>query len=220
MSLFADHNLPFAVALAVMFLLAVAQVFGLGELLGGDADGDAVLAAGLDADFDADGTPAGGFIDGLLSLFGIGRVPFMIWLALFLFTFAALGVSIQGFAENLTGGPLYVWLAALFAGGAALPVTGILARPLAFIIPKDETTAVSLATLVGRRATISDGVARAGSPARAQVRDHHGRAHNVMVVPHEADGEMHAGETVLLVRREDQLFVAAALEERRLAPTD
>lgn len=216
MSLFADHNLPFAVALGIMVLLAVAQFLGVSDMLDGtDTDVD------LDVDFDADTDVASvGAVDGLMSLIGLGRVPFTIWLASFLFIFAGIGVGTQMFAENLTGSPLYVWLAALIAGGAALPVNGIVVRPLAAILPQDETTAVSVNTLVGRRAQILDGTARAASPARARVRDYHGQAHNVMVEPHDQTETLQAGETVLLVRREGGTFFASRLDEPRLAPTD
>ena len=142
-----------------------------------------------------------------------------LWFALFLFVFAAIGLSGQELAESLTGAPLYAWLAALLAGGAALPVTGALARPLGAIMPKDHTTAVNTASLLGRRATITDGVARSGSPARAKVRDVHGQVHHLMVEPHEESSELHAGDEVLLVRREGNQFYATALAERRLSPT-
>lgn len=205
MSLLADHNLPFAVALALMVLLALLQAFGLGGLLG-------------EADADADAHADGGLADGLLLFLGIGRVPLMIWLASFLLLFAALGVGIQALAESLTGAPLDVWLGAVLAGAAALPVTGTLVRPLAHILPGDETTAVGLDSLVGRRAKIAIGRAAAGHPARALVLDRHGRAHNVMVEPHEPDSEMLEGDEVLLVRRESETFYGVALQERRLAP--
>lgn len=211
MTLFEPHNLPFAAALALMLALATAQAIGLGDMSGGDAE----------IDFDADGDAAisAGPIDGLFTLLGIGRVPFMIWLATFLLAFAALGLGIQELAESLTGSPLYRWLAAVFAGGAALPVTGIIARPLGRILPQDESTAVSTASLVGRRATITDGTARSGSPARARVKDIHGQAHYVMVEPHEVSSEFLSGDEVLLVRREGQTFYGMATRERRLSPT-
>ena len=41
-----------------------------------------------------------------------------------------------------------------------------------------------------------------------------------MVEPHEASAELHAGDDVLLVRREGDQFYATALAERRLSPTD
>jgi hypothetical protein len=203
MSLLADHNMPFAAALVLMLLIALLQAFGLGHVFGDH-----------DLDADADGGP----IDGLLSFLGIGRVPFMVWLASFLLTFAALGVGGQALADNLLGAPLDRWLAAALAAVAALPVTGVLARPIAAILPGDETTAVGLDSLVGRRAQIVTGRAAAGHPARARVHDHFGHAHYVMVEPHEAGSEMLEGDELLLVRRESETFYGVALQERRLAP--
>jgi len=203
MSLLADYNMPFAVALVVMVLLGLVQAVGLGGLLG-DADADA----------DADS----GFADGLLSFLGIGRVPLMIWLISFLVLFAAVGVGIQALADGLLGGPLDRWLAAVLAGLAAVPVNGLLVRPLAAILPGDETTAVGLDSLLGRRARIVTGKAAAGYPARAQVHDHHGQVHYVMVEPHEAGSEMLEGDELLLVRREHETFFGMPLQERKLAP--
>ncbi len=201
MSLLADHNLPFAIAFAVMIVLALVQFIGLG---GHDAHAD----SGTDADL-------GG---ALTTLLGIGRVPFMIWLVLFLFLFAALGVSIQGLAESLTGAPLYPWLAAAITLGATFPVTGMLVRPLARVLPGDETSAMGIDSLLGRRATISVGRASAGNPARARVFDVYGQLHNVMVEPHEAGSEMLEGDEALLVRREGEIFYGVPLAERKLAP--
>ena len=39
-----------------------------------------------------------------------------------------------------------------------------------------------------------------------------------MVEPHEAASELHAGDEVLLVRREGESFYATAVAERRLSP--
>ena len=209
MTLLEPHNMPFAAALVIMLILAIVQLIGVADF--GDAD--------VDLDTDGESLPDASMLDGLLTVLGIGRVPLTIWLALFLFLFAGIGLSIQELAANLTGNPLYSWLAALIAGVAALPVTGIFARPLGRIMPKDHTTAVSTDSLVGRRARITDGIARQASPARARVKDVHGQSHYVMVEPHEASSELHAGDEVLLVRREGNQFYATALAERRLSPT-
>lgn len=211
MTLLEPHNLPFAIAMGLMVLLALVQVLGLGDW-GMDADLDPEIGP------DADASLQPGMVEGLLTLLGVGRVPLTIWLALFLLMFAGIGLSVQELATSLTGAPLYSWLAAVIAAAAAVPVTGVLARPLGAILPKDHTTAVSTASLIGRRATITDGVARTGSPARARVRDIHGQAHYVMVEPHEQSSELHSGDEVLLVRREKDQFYATALAERRLSP--
>lgn len=202
MDLLEPHNLPFAAALCVMAVLALVQLIGLADFFG---------------DHDI-GHDSGGAMDGLLSLVGVGRVPFLIWLSLFLLAFAGLGLGIQASAENLTGGPLDAALASMFAGVAALPVAGLVSRPLGAILPGDETTAISVDELIGRRAHITDGVARRGSPARARVNDRHGMMHHVMVEPHEDSSELRAGEEILLVRREGEGFIAMELADRALSP--
>ncbi len=211
--MFADHNLPFSVALLLLALLAIVQLIGVGDF---STDG------GLDGDIDSDtaeGLGGAGFADSLASIIGLGRVPFTIWLGALLFLFAGLGFSIQMLAEGVLGAPLYGLLAAAIAGVAALPVTGVIVRPLGRILPQDETTAVSTDTLVGRRATISIGRAAHLSPARGQVMDRHGRPHQVMIEPHDSAQVLIQGEEVLLVRREGETFYAVPLAERQLAPT-
>ena len=209
MAIFADYNLPFAIALGLMLLLALLQIVGVGDIFDSDVD--------LDTDVDA-GQVAG--IGGAVTtLLGIGRVPFFIWLVTLLFLFAGIGFGMQELAESLLGSPLDAVLAAVLSLVATLPLTGVLVRPLARIMPQDETSAVGLDSLVGRRATISTGRAARGFPARAKVRDRHGHVHHVMVEPHEDASEMHEGDEVLLVRREGQTFFGTPLAERRLSPT-
>ena len=180
----APENLPFAVALLVMLLIGAVEALGLGA-----------SAAHLDVDADA-------HIGGdLLGWLGVGRVPLLMLLVVFLAAFGLLGLALQQAA-----GPLGPGIAAAIAGAAALPVTGLGARGLARIMPRDETTAVSLDTLVGRRGTITVGTARRGSPAQARVRDVHGQPHYVMVEPHDENHPLAEGETVLLIRRDGHLF--------------
>jgi membrane protein implicated in regulation of membrane protease activity len=181
----APENLPFAVALTLMLLIGVVEALGLG-------------AGAVELDLDAD---AGG--GALLDWLGIGRVPLLMLLVVFLAAFGLLGLALQQAI-----GPLSAWIAGPIAAAAALPVTGIGARGLARIMPQDETTAVSLETLVGRRGTVTVGTARSGSPAQARVRDVHGQSHYVMVEPHDPGHSIAEGETVLLIRRDGHVFTA------------
>lgn len=213
MSLFSDYNMPFAIALGIMALLGVLQLVGIGSFdAGADLD--------LDVDSGADAATSGnaGIGGAITTLLGLGRVPLLVWLIVFLLLFALIGLSIQAFAADLTGSPLYSWLAALLSFGASVPATSLVVRPLARIIPQDETTAVSLDSLVGRRAKITNGRSAAGYPARASVRDRHGQVHYVMVEPHEDSSEMHEGDELLIVRREGQTFYGVAQAERKLSP--
>jgi hypothetical protein len=181
----APANLPFSVALLVMLLIGAVEAIGLGA-----------SAAHLDLHADADGGD-------LLGWLGIGQVPLLMLLVVFLALFGLIGLAIQQFA-----GPITLWIAAPAATAAALPLTGLGARGLARIMPGDETTAVSLDDLVGRRGTITIGTARRGSPAQARVSDVHGQVHYVMVEPYDDDHSIGQGETVRLDRRDGNLFIA------------
>lgn len=216
MSLLADYNLPFAIALGAMLLLGLLQVIGLGDLFDFGPDFD------LDADLEFDGEIAdptsAGLGGAITTLLGLGTVPFFVWLMVFLLLFAVIGVSVQAFATDLVGGPLYAWLAALIAGGAGIPVTAAAVRPIGRIMPQDETSAVRLDSLVGKRGKITTGRAARGNPARTKVYDRHGQAHYIMVEPHEDASEMLEGDEVLIVRRDGQTFYGVPLAERKLAP--
>jgi membrane protein implicated in regulation of membrane protease activity len=179
----APENLPFSVAFLVMLLIGIVEAVGLGA-----------GAVHLDVHADADGGD-------LLGWLGVGRVPLLMLLVVFLAVFGLLGISIQQIV-----GPLSLWIAAPAAAVAAVPLTGIGARGLARVMPQDETTAVSLDSLVGKRGTITVGTARAGSPAQARVRDSFGQPHYVMVEPHDAAHPIAEGETVLLIRRDGNIF--------------
>lgn len=207
-SLFGAENLPFTLALGAMLLLAVLQIVGVGDMFDADAEFDG----------GADPAAAAGLGGAITTLLGLGKVPFFVWLIAFLFLFAGIGFGIQELADSLLGAPFDPLLAAALSLGAALPVTALLVRPLGAIMPQDESTAVGLDSLLGRRAIISTGRAARGSPARAKVRDVHGHAHHVMVEPHEDASEMLEGDEVLLVRREGQTFYGTAMAERRLSP--
>lgn len=188
----APANLPFAVALLVMLLIGAVEALGLGA-----------SAVHLDVHADIDG---GG---DLLGWLGFGRVPLLILLVVFLALFGLIGFAIQRFA-----GPFPLWIATPAAAIAALPLTGLGARGLARILPGDETTAVSLDSLVGRRGTITVGTARRGSPAQARVADIHGQVHYVMVEPYDDGQSFGEGETVRLDRREGHIFIGVGRTDR------
>ncbi len=207
MSLLEPHNLPFLIAFGALAVVAALQLTGLSEAIEGVGDFDV-----------PDGLDASGFGEGLASLLGLGRVPVLIWLAMLLFVFGTTGIVGQAVLAGVLGAPLSAGLAALLAGGAALPLNAVAIRPLAAIMPRDETTAIGLDELVRRDAEIQIGTARPGSPARAKVIDVHGHPHFVMVEPHDTAQQLNTGDTVLLVRREGQTFYGVQYESPLLGP--
>ncbi len=225
MSLLEPHNLPFAVAIGLLLFIAIMQVTGIGDLFEADADVDLDFAPDgggsfdIDAELDpSDAVSASGFMDGLLSLIGLGKVPFLIWLATLLVVFAGIGVSGQALVQSLLGAPFDALAAGGLAGIAALPINGVLVRPLSAILPKDESSAIHTSNLIRRDAVIQTGTARAGSPARGKVVDQFGQPHFVMVEPHDPELAFSEGETVLIVRRQAQTFYAIRYENPLLGP--
>jgi membrane protein implicated in regulation of membrane protease activity len=185
-----------------MLMIGIVEAVGLG--LG---------AVDLDADIDAGGGD-------LLGWLGIGQIPLLMVLVVLLAWFGMIGIAGQGVAQSLAGAPLNPWLAGPLALVAALPLTGVTARLLARILPRDETTAVGLDSLLGKRATVTVGAARRGHPARAAARDVHGQVHYVMIEPHDDAHQVPEGGTVLLVRREGDLFIGLYEDESLLAAAD
>lgn len=200
------ENLPFSVAIALMALLGLVQVLGLGDVIGGDAEIDTPGSLTIDA--------------GLLSLVGLRRLPFLMWVMLLLTAFGLIGLAGQQALAALTGHTLSAWLAGPIAALAAVPVTGALARPLAAIMPRDETTAIDLIALVGREAEIVIGRAAKGNPARARVVDQFGQTHHVMVEPDNDGQTFGEGERILLVRQEGENFRAITRGDTYLPQLD
>lgn len=194
----ASQNVLFSAAIVLMLLIGVVQAIGL------------VPDAGLDVDADGD----------LLGWLGVGRLPLLMLLVVYLALFGILGLIGQQASLDGTGALQPVWIAAPVAAVVALPLTGLAARALSGLVPHDHTTAIDVDELVGRFATIQTGRAAPGSPARARVVDRHGQAHHVMVEPDNAGQSFAEGESVILVRREGDGFRAIARGDHLLPTLD
>lgn len=180
----------FATALVLMVGIGIIEAIGLG--LG-------------HIDLDTDIADPGGAT--LLDWLGLKRgLPILIWLTGFLACFSFAGLALQQCAEILLGGPLHWSIATGGALVAGLVANAFFSGIIAAIIPEYETTVIDSDELLRRRATVLEGAARRGAPARAKVIDYHGQAHYVMVEPHDDTSVLAAGETGMLVRREGPLF--------------
>lgn len=187
-------NVPFFAALLLMLLIGLVEALGLG--------GGATLGDGVDADGDALGQPS------LLNWLNVGKLPLLMLIVVFLFSFGLVGLVLQQLLAGIFGRPGPWWLAVPLAVAAALPFTRLFGRLVARILPGDETTAVSRETLVGRWATIVTGRAEVGSAAQARVRDAHGQTHYVMIEPDDAGEVFEEGSQVIIVRHAGARFFA------------
>ena len=216
--LLAYQNLPFTIALGLMIGLLVLELVTL--MMGAGASDllDSALPE-IDADIDLSG-PAGEFdlgdaasygpVTKLLGWMHIGRVPMLILLGLFLFAFGMLGLIVQAAASTMLNALLPGWLASIPAFLGAVIVVHHTGRHIARIMPKEESTAVSVDSFIGRIAQITIGTARRGAPAQARLRDKHGQTHYVMVEPDTEDAAFAQGDHGLLVKRQNGLFLAIA----------
>lgn len=178
---------PFAIAGMVLLILLLVEIV---SFFFGGVSGflDNLLPDSLvDADFDADiGIDADADVSlGLKALdwLYVGRIPTMILLILFIASFCITGLLIQQLSLSILGHYLTPWLASLDALVVSFPLLKIFASLLYPILPKDESSAVSGDSLVGKSARILIGHASIGSPAQAKLTDEYGQTHYVMVEP-------------------------------------
>ncbi len=189
--LFAAQNWPFGVALGL--IVGIALIEGCGLLLS--------FSPSDWIDHCLPDPAADGALDRLLGWLHVGAVPLLVLLLLFLTGYAVFGYALQKVCMGLFGFYLPAAVAAVVAVPAGLSTQRALGGLLARIIPKDETSAISDASLIGRAGTISAGIARRGLAAQARVRDSHGRTHFLLVEP-DLDSEVfEEGHRVLLVRK-------------------
>lgn len=214
----AAQNTPFAVALALLFGIALLEgitaFFGaalsdlITTLLPEMPDVDAPLNTRLDSGADGVEVQSPNALSRFLGWLRIGQVPVLMLIVVFLTGFGLIGLGIQSLSQGVLG---FYWpasLAAIFAFVLSLPVVRLCGRVLAKIMPKDETDAVPMESLVGLVATITIGKASAGRPAEAKVRDVHGTTHYLMVEPDDPAESFNAGEPVLLIRLDGHRFKA------------
>ncbi len=205
-------NLPFTIALAIMGAIALLE--GVAVLLGfGLSSLIDHMLPDADIDFDIDAPDIHGADTALSQVLGwllIGKVPVLVLLIVFLTVFGLVGLVLQSAVHSISGAFLPGLVAAPISFALSLPLARLSGRGLARVIPRTETSAVSRETFVGRVAVITLGPARVGQPARARLRDQHGRSHNVMVEPDgtEPEAAFETGCEVLLVQSAGVTFKA------------
>jgi Protein of unknown function (DUF1449) len=187
----APETVPFGVALGVMIALAVIEGLGLFTAMSPSQWLDNLVP-----DIDA---PDG--VEGALGWLHLGRVPVLVLLILFLVGFALCGYAVQLIARGVLGAYLPAWLAALPALLMGLTTVRGLGALLAYIIPRDETSALNEEALVGRAGVVTQGTARRGHAAEVRVRDLHGRSHYLRVEPDVDGDEFAEGTAVLVVKK-------------------
>jgi len=185
------ETLPFGVAVALIVGVALIEGFGMLVSLSPSNLLDHLLP-------DIGGDTG---VDRVLGWLYLGKVPSLVLLLLFLAGYAVFGYGLQTVAHGLLGTYLPGWLAGLVAVPSGMATVRGLGSLIAHIIPRDESSAVSEMTLIGRAGVVSGGVARRGLAAQARVRDSLGRTHYLMVEPDLDADVFDEGAQVLIVRK-------------------
>lgn len=194
LSLFtAAETLPFGVALGLVVGIAVIEGVGAFLAVSPSAWLEDLLP---DKDLNPDG-----IIDGPLGWLHVGQVPLLVLLILFLTGFALGGYVVQMFVRGLFGGYAPMWLAAIPAGLIGLSTVHALGALIAYIVPKDETSALSEQTFIGRAGVVTGGTAKRGLAGQIRVRNTQGRTHYLMVEPDIEGEEFPEGTEVLIVKK-------------------
>ena len=119
-----------------------------------------------------------------LSWLYVGRVPVLMLMVVFLAVYGLTGYLFQTTFAAVFGSYLNGWRGgSRRCGSFRCRWWRLTAGGLYKIMPKDETTAVSQESLIGRIGTVVLGEARAGSAAQVRVKDVYGQQHYVMAEP-------------------------------------
>lgn len=180
----ADYNFPFALSIALMLLFSVFEIVSF-LLLGGALSHwlDSFLPDGVDVDLDADGLHSFDSLESALAWLYVGRVPMMMLMVLYFTIFGLTGFTVQYLMMEIFNNPLNVWLAAILTFVVSLVLMHYAAGGLYKVMPKDETTALSVTDLVGREATIILGECKIGKPAQAKLTDQFNQTHYILIEP-------------------------------------
>lgn len=198
----APQCLVFSLALLLFFIVTLVEIVLV--WIGAGADFGVDLSVDIDTPTLSDGAGGGGILDWL----GIGRVPYLISLAAFLFAFGILGLFAQTVQLEILGTALPWPLIAAGCVVVALPGLRLLNRGLGRIWPKDtETSAVSRDSLVGAEAVVVLGRVAAADPGQIKVRDAHGTMHYGLAYSDASTEAFGPGDHLLIVGRRGSAFL-------------
>lgn len=209
-----DQNFPFLVATMIVLGLAALEGvltlagFGISHLLDNLLPSDiGVPEVDFDLDLDASSITSGGLVTGLLAWLKLGKVPMIISLIIFLLAFGLIGFVFQGLIQSIFGFLLPKYIAVIPVFLCAVPVMATGNSLISMVMPREETSAVSVDTFIGRVAIITIGTAQTGSPAQAKLEDEFEQTHYVMVEPDVGVGDISTGEQILITERKGAFFI-------------
>jgi len=206
-----EANTYFTIALGIVITIALLEI--IGQLIGFSIGQVMDSAFDFDADISADSgidAPEGG-VAALASWLCLKKLPFLVWLIMFLTLFSITGLGLNYTGSVFMGSPVANWLSLFLAFIVATYLSHHLGGALAKIVPKEETSAISQQSFAGRLAQITIGTARKGTPAEAVFKDEFEQKHYVMVEPIDEE-EFPQGSNVVLVAKENNSWLVTRFD--------
>lgn len=188
--LLAPESAPFTIAIIIVIFLGLTEAITL--LIGVSVSGffDHLAIPHIDADADSG-----------LGWLHVGKVPLLVLLVLFLTAFALVGFACNALSKSIFGlYPLPI-LSSACAFLSALLIVRTCGSTLARIIPGDESSAVSLETLVGHIAIVINGTAKKNYPAQARITTEKGQSFYISVEPESESEQFVLNDSVLLIKQ-------------------
>jgi len=204
--LFADINTGFAIALSIVAILGLLE--GIGMLIGLSVMNlmDQFSPFELDVEIDTDISANG--LTPLLGWLYLNKLPLLVWAVLFLTSFSIAGYTFNFVLLGTLSATLPTFIAYIFAFILAIFMTRLIGKPLAVILPKNESSAVSNHSFTGLVAKITIGTAKKNSPAEAVLVDQYNQKHYVLVAPDDSNDTFNQSEEVVLVEKTSNFWLA------------
>jgi hypothetical protein len=200
---------PFAIAAAMIVVVGAVELvsmlvgFSISEVVG--------------KTLDFDGHADSGWINAI-SWLHIRGVPLLVYLMIALAFFSMAGFVIQDAARAIAA-PLPAWISVPAAIVVALPLVRWSSAKVATLVPRDESYAVDLASLVGRVGHVAIGPLDQGPPGRVRVEDKYGNLHVVTASAALDSPPIPQGTAVLLVDLVNLHFTAVVAPDETTART-
>ncbi|WP_371187493.1 OB-fold-containig protein [Thalassotalea maritima] len=204
-----DLNFVYNVALAIVVGLSLLE--GLALLIGASIMSLLDDMVDLNLDVDADVTTGG--LTSVLGWLCLHKLPLLVWLVIMLTSFALCGLTYNYIIASSLNIDVLYWLSKPFALLGAGFCCHYFGEAIAKIVPKNESSAVSVDGFVGKVATITIGKASKGNAAQAVLQDEFNQKHYVMVEPEQTQHTFPQGTTVVLLHKQANIWLASELKQ-------
>ena len=202
--LLADMNLLYTLAISIVLLFLFLELLGL--IVGISLLDLLDSISPINANSSLPITDGG--VSNLLDWLCLTKLPMLVWLIIALTHFAIIGYSINYAVLTSLEWQLQLIFILPTTVFFTLIMTHFFGSVLAKIMPRNETTAVSTSTFIGKAAKITMGTASSGNPAEALLLDDFNQKHYIMVEPEFEKEYLPQGTEVVIVEKLNGTWLA------------